>query len=102
MKKACAQFLWAGALALTVSSSTWSQDSIRVVSRGEMLYSLHCVACHSKEIHWRDKALAKDWPTLVAEVDRWQKIGHQGWDKADIIETARYVNRLHYRFPEPE
>lgn len=24
-------------------------------SRGELLYSTHCIACHSTQIHWREK-----------------------------------------------
>ena len=26
-------------------------------SRGQMLYANHCVACHSTQMHWRDKRL---------------------------------------------
>lgn len=88
--------------ALGVASASGAEESIRVASRGEMLYSLHCIACHNKEIHWRDKGAVKNWPSLVKEVDRWQKIGRLGWDNADVVETARYVNRLHYRFAEPD
>lgn len=92
----------AAALTLAGVTSALAADSIREASRGEMLYSLHCIACHNKEIHWRDKTVAKDWANLVAQVDRWQKIGHLGWDNRDVVETARYLNRLHYRYPEPD
>lgn len=76
--------------------------SVHVASRGEMLYSLHCITCHSKEIHWRDKSVVRDWPGLQVEVDRWQRLARLGWNNADVVETARYLNRLHYRFPESD
>lgn len=90
-----------GALALA-NTARAEPASVHVAGRGEMLYSLHCIACHTKEIHWRDKGAVRDWPTLQVEVDRWQRIGRLGWDNADVVETARYLNRLHYRFPESE
>lgn len=71
-------------------------------SRGEMLYNLHCIACHSSQMHWRDQRVAKDWPGLVAQVRRWQENAGLGWDDADVVDTARYLNRLHYRYPAPE
>lgn len=101
--KPTSRLILATAFLAVASGAALSQpDSLRVASRGELLYSLHCVACHSKEIHWRDKGVARDWANLVAEVDRWQKVGRLGWDHGDVIDTARYLNRLHYRYPEPE
>ena len=43
------------------------------MSQGELLYTTHCIACHTTEVHWRDKKLAKDWRTLIAQVRRWQE-----------------------------
>jgi hypothetical protein len=37
-------------------------------SRGELLYSTHCVSCHTTQVHWRDKKLATDWTGLKAQV----------------------------------
>src|SRR5574338_705145 len=36
----------------------------REATRGELLYSTHCIACHSAQVHWREKKLATDWATL--------------------------------------
>jgi mono/diheme cytochrome c family protein len=27
-------------------------------NRGERLYTTHCIACHSTQMHWRDKWVA--------------------------------------------
>ena len=70
-------------------------------SRGELLYSTHCVGCHSTEVHWRDKTLATDWPSLKAQVFRWQSNTGLGWSDNDVVAVARYLNDLYYRFPAP-
>ena len=41
-------------------------------NRGELLYTTHCIACHSTQMHWRDQKLVTDWPSLKAQVRRWQ------------------------------
>ncbi len=69
--------------------------------RGELLYSTHCVACHSTQIHWRDKKLVTDYPSLLAEVRRWQTFGGLGWREDDISVVARYLNAHFYHYPAP-
>jgi len=69
-------------------------------SRGELLYSTHCVSCHTAQIHWRDNRLATDWTSLKAQVNRWQANAGLGWRDADIVAVARYLNELHYHFPQ--
>jgi len=70
--------------------------------RGELLYSTHCIACHSTQLHWRDKKAARNWASLKAEVERWQKTSGLGWREEDVTDVARYLNALYYRFPEPQ
>lgn len=72
------------------------------MSQGELLYTTHCVACHTKDIHWREKKLAKDWNTLVELVRRWQASGHLNWGEEEIAAVAHYLNSAFYKFPEPE
>lgn len=74
-----------------------AQDGL---TRGELLYSTYCIACHSKEIHWRDKKLAKDWISLREQVRHWQNVGRLDWSEEDIILVARHLNFLHYHYPE--
>jgi mono/diheme cytochrome c family protein len=69
--------------------------------RGELLYSTHCIACHNTQMHWRDQKLAKDFKSLAAQVDRWQKLAGLGWDNHDISAVTRYLNVLYYHYPEP-
>ncbi|MFA6970600.1 MAG: cytochrome c [Gallionella sp.] len=70
------------------------------VTHGELLYSTHCIACHSAEIHWRDKRLATDWISLKAQVRRWQKTAGLGWRENEITLVAHYLNTIHYHYPE--
>jgi mono/diheme cytochrome c family protein len=87
---------------LLVAVSGSQAASMQSASRGEMLYSTHCIACHNTQVHWRDKRLARDWPTLQAEVQRWQKFTNLGWGEEDVTIVARYLNTLYYRYPEEE
>jgi mono/diheme cytochrome c family protein len=69
-------------------------------SRGELLYTTHCVGCHTTQVHWRDRKLASDWASLTAQVERWQKNANLGWGGDDIDAVARYLNAAYYRFPQ--
>ncbi len=68
-------------------------------SRGELLYSTHCGGCHTTQVHWRDKKLAIDWPSLRAQVLRWESNIGMNWNDEDIVAVARYLNERYYRFP---
>jgi mono/diheme cytochrome c family protein len=72
------------------------------VVRGALLYETHCIVCHSSQIHWRANRLAKDWPSLKFQVNRWQKEAALAWNEQDIIDVATYLNAVHYRFPAPQ
>jgi mono/diheme cytochrome c family protein len=67
-------------------------------TRGELLYATHCSACHSEQIHWRDKRLVSDWNSLVSEVGRWQANIGLVWSTDEIADTARYLNAAFYHF----
>lgn len=70
-------------------------------TRGELLYGTHCLACHSTQMHWREKKQVTDWPSLRAHVRRWQAAGQLAWSDDDIEEVARYLDALFYRLPPP-
>jgi mono/diheme cytochrome c family protein len=70
-------------------------------SRGELLYTTHCIGCHTTQLHWRDRKLATNWTRLKGEVDRWQKTIGSGWRDEDVTEVARYLNTRYYHFPAP-
>ncbi|MEO7885332.1 MAG: cytochrome C [Polaromonas sp.] len=68
-------------------------------TRGELLYTTHCIACHSSEMHWRDNRRANDWESLKVQVRRWQGNTGLQWDEADIAEVAGYLNDTIYQYP---
>lgn len=70
-------------------------------SRGELLYSTHCIGCHTAQVHWRDQRLATDWASLRAQVSRWQGNTGLAWSDHDILAVTHYLNDLYYRFPAP-
>ena len=77
------------------SPAAWAQ------SRGELLYNTHCVACHNTQVHWREGKLVSDWPSLLAQVRRWQAADRLRWSDEDIEGVARYLNDTVYRLPPP-
>ena len=70
-------------------------------SRGELLYTTHCIACHNTQVHWRAKKQAVDWPSLRAQVQAWQAAAQLAWTDDDILQVAGYLNETHYHFPPP-
>jgi mono/diheme cytochrome c family protein len=78
-----------------------AQAQTQTPSRGELLYTTHCVACHTTQMHWRENKLATNWDTLKAQVRRWQGVARLEWTEADVDEVARYLNDTIYRYPEP-
>lgn len=84
------------ALLALVAAAAQAQDG----ARGALLYETHCVACHNQQVHWRDKKLATDWPSLKAQVQRWQDAARLQWSEPDVEAVARYLNDTIYRYPE--
>ena len=55
---------------LTGNLAAFGAEPANDASRGELLYTKACVACHTTQVHWRDKKLATDWKSLQAQVGR--------------------------------
>ena len=68
------------------------------IIRGEMLYDNHCLQCHARQIHWREKILVTDLKSLIAEVDRLQRISGLEWNNSDIDDVSRYLNDQFYHY----
>lgn len=68
-------------------------------SRGELLYSTHCIACHRANTHWRDKREVKDWKSLNKEVRRWADSISLGWNVDDVVAVSSYLNAVYYHLP---
>ena len=75
--------------------------AIPATSRGELLYTTHCIACHTTQVHWRDRRLVTDFSSLVAQVGRWQKNTGLDWSSEEILDVVRYLNGAIYRLPDP-
>jgi mono/diheme cytochrome c family protein len=89
------------ALMLAASGAAIAQTAPKSEStRGELLYSTHCISCHNAQIHWRDKRLAQDWAGLKAQVRRWQSNVGLNWSDDEIVDVARRLNALYYHFPQ--
>lgn len=82
-------------LAALVSASAIAQ------SRGELLYTTHCVACHTTQVHWRERRLATDWASLQAQVVRWQAAGSLNWSDEDVLAVTQHLNERFYGFKSP-
>lgn len=72
-----------------------------VQTRGELLYTTHCISCHTKQMHWRNDKQATNWESLKFQVRRWQGNAGLQWGEADITDVARYLNETIYRYPPP-
>jgi mono/diheme cytochrome c family protein len=92
---------WGGAMMLAaMAGAVFAQGPAgREATRGELLYATHCGACHDTQMHWREKKLAIDWPSLQSQVRRWQEFAGLAWSPDDIEEVARYLNRVYYHYP---
>jgi cytochrome c553 len=71
------------------------------MTRGRELYQTYCIACHTAQVHWRDRSLVHSWEDLRAQVTRFQGIAGQQWSAQEIDDVAAYLNRLFYEVPCP-
>lgn len=69
---------------------------------GGDLYRTYCIACHTAQVHWREKRLVKSWDDLLFQVSRWQRIAGQDWSRDEINDVAAYLNALFYDVPCPQ
>ncbi|HUF22184.1 MAG TPA: hypothetical protein VMP00_15700, partial [Burkholderiales bacterium] len=88
-----------GTMLMFVASMAAGQETTADELRGELLYSTHCIACHTTQAHWRNDRLATDWTSLKFQVKRWQANIALGWSEDDVTAVASYLNGLFYHFP---
>lgn len=89
------------ALAAATSLPAGAQGQLPQPTRGELLYSNHCIACHATQMHWRGKRQATDWASLRAQVQRWQGAARLDWPEEDILDVVRHLNDTIYKFTPP-
>lgn len=90
----------AAALLAALAGSSLLSYAQGAPSRGQLLYTTHCIACHTTQMHWRDERRAVDWETLKGQVRRWQGNAGLEWADADIVEVARHLNETIYHYPQ--
>jgi mono/diheme cytochrome c family protein len=79
-------------LCALASAGTAIAQVVPPPTRGQLLYSTHCIECHTTQMHWRTHKQARDWDSLKAQVRRWQATANLGWTEA----------RHHRGGPSPE
>lgn len=67
-------------------------------ARGQLLYTTHCNACHTAQIHWRQQKLVTDWESLVVQVRRWQYISGLGWSEDEVQDVSQHLDTLFYGY----
>ena len=88
-------------LAANAGTGSAADTPLNVVeTRGALLYSTHCNACHTSKIHWREQRLATDIESLKFQVRRWQASIELGWTEDEIADVVRYLNAAFYGFPD--
>ena len=88
-------------VALASCSMLATAQTVPSESRGELLYSTHCVTCHTAQMHWRNDRQAFDWDSLKFQVRRWQRNAGLAWNDSDIAEVSRYLNEAIYHYAQP-
>jgi len=86
-------------LAVWVAASPGAYaQAVTEPSRGQLLYTTHCIACHSTQVHWRNDRRVTHWQSLLVQVRRWQAQAQLQWSDADIAAVARHLNDTVYKF----
>lgn len=76
-----------------------AKPSAEAVSRGQLLYENHCMACHESVAHIRRDRRARSYEALQDWVVRWSNQQQLGWSPGDIADVVDYLNRHYYKFP---
>ncbi len=69
-----------------------------VPSRGELLYSNHCLMCHESIVHIREKRHARNLATLRSAILRWSQELELKWSPRDIEDVVLYLNLRYYHY----
>lgn len=68
------------------------------ISRGKMLYSNHCHACHESNVHIRAHRKVKKKTDIYYWVNRWSAHLKLGWNSTDRDQVVEYLNKAYYKF----
>jgi hypothetical protein len=83
---------------VTFTAPSIAQDT----QRGQQLFETHCIACHGQGIFKRAKPIVTNWPSLIYQVRRWERVAGQQWSTGEVNDVAGYLNERYYKFPTVE
>ena len=66
-------------------------------SRGQLLYENHCLECHTSVVHIRNNRKAINLIEVRKFVIRWSRELHLPWQKEEIDDVVRYLDRQYYK-----
>lgn len=67
------------------------------VSRGQLLYENHCIACHREGLHERQASKVATYGDLRFQVDRWTKETGRRFTPAEREDLIEFLDATHYR-----
>ena len=79
--------------------ATPATPSAQSVSRGQLLYENHCMACHESVVHIRHDRRVQSYKALQDQVERWSTQQQLGWSAGEIADVVDYLDRHYYKFP---
>lgn len=71
-----------------------------IPSRGEMLYTNHCLSCHESIVHIRNKRQVKNLAELQSIVSHWSQELELRWSSREIKDVVLYLNLHYYHYTE--
>jgi mono/diheme cytochrome c family protein len=69
-------------------------------TRGEMLYTNHCLNCHESIVHVREKRSAKNLDAIRDAVNRWSQELELKWSSREVEDVVLYLNLRYYHYSE--
>ena len=67
-------------------------------TRGKMLYTNHCHACHESNVHIRAHRKVKKKADIEFWVNRWSTHLKLNWKESDRQQVIDYLNQTYYKF----
>lgn len=66
--------------------------------RGKALYENHCRFCHEDRVFTRKNPLVTSRESLLGWVTSWSSHTGLNWDRQEIEDVTRYLNKRYYQF----
>ena len=67
-------------------------------ARGELLYDVHCIGCHTGGVHMGKDRQAVSFDDMRRSVRRWSAIQHLDWRDQDVDDVSAFLDGRYYHF----